>query len=93
MKQMTKFSKLRSVVVAFLSAQLPAREIQPLAELFKSLDTNHDGFISVTQMEKALENEGQKFDSKELHKIMKSMDLDKNGKINYNEFIASMLGD
>lgn len=24
---------------------------------------------------------------------MKSMDLDKNGKINYNEFVATMLGD
>lgn len=44
-------------------------------------------------MEKALKQEGEKFDSKELHAIMKSMDLDKNGKINYNEFIAAMLGD
>ena len=93
MKKMTKFSKLRSVVVAFLCAQLPAREIEPLAELFKSLDLNHDGYISVTEMEKALDKEGEKYNSKELHAIMKSMDLDKNGKINYNEFVASMLSD
>ena len=93
MKSVTKFSKLKTIVTGFLSAQLPAREIEPLAELFKSIDTNHDGFISVTEMENALKKEGYHPDSKELHAMMKSMDLDKNGKINYNEFIASMVGD
>jgi calcium-dependent protein kinase len=54
MKRVTRFSKLKAMVVAFLCAQFPAKEIEPLAELFKSIDTNNDGFLSVTEMENAL---------------------------------------
>ena len=54
MKKATNFSKLKSVVVAFLCAQLPSKDIEHLADQFKAIDTNHDGFISVTEMENAL---------------------------------------
>lgn len=54
MKKTTKFSKLKSVVSAFLCAQLPSKDIEYLADQFKAIDTNHDGYISVTEMEKAL---------------------------------------
>lgn len=48
MKQVGKFTKLKTVFLAFISSQLPAREIEGLAQLFRQIDQNNDGFLSVT---------------------------------------------
>ncbi|MCU0824233.1 MAG: EF-hand domain-containing protein [Leptospira sp.] len=61
--------------------------------MFQQIDTNNDGCLTVDEIEKALKKQGVIINSKELHAVLKSVDMDKNGKINFNEFIASMLED
>jgi Ca2+-binding EF-hand superfamily protein len=38
-----------------------------------------------------LKSQGIELTYNELHKILKVMDMDKNGKINFNEFVASCM--
>ena len=93
MKKFSTFSRLKAVVLAFIASQLPTKEIEPQSELFKYVDINNDGYLSVDEVEKILKKQGIKPSSQELHATMKSIDMDKNGKISFNEFIASMLPD
>ncbi len=50
---------------------------------------NHDGEISIEELKIALADENNKASLQELKNIMDSIDTDKNGKINYTEFLAS----
>lgn len=93
MKKFSNFSRLKAVVLAFISSQLPCKEIEHLSLLFKQIDSNNDGYLSVDEIERTLKKQGIKPTYNELHYVLKSIDMDKNGKINFNEFVASMLHD
>lgn len=60
--------------------------------MFKQVDTNHDGAISMQELMDALEAQKEHQSSyQELREIVEAIDTDKNGLINYTEFIASSL--
>jgi calcium-dependent protein kinase len=67
------------------------KEVERLGELFRKIDINHDGFISIEELKLSLSDETAWFDMKELKALMDSIDVDKNGRINYTEFLASSL--
>ena len=84
MRKFASFSRLKAVVLAFIASQLPTKEIEPQTHLFKYVDKNNDGYLSVDEIEKVLNKQGIKPSYQELHSTLKSMDMDKNGKINFN---------
>lgn len=45
----------------------------------------------MSEIETALKAQGIHLSYNELHRILKVMDMDKNGKINFNEFVASCM--
>ena len=59
--------------------------------MFRQIDLNHDGFLSVDEIQKAFENQKEKSSLSELAKLISYIDTDKNGKINYTEFISCCL--
>jgi Ca2+-binding EF-hand superfamily protein len=42
------------VFLAFIATQLPAKEIEQLGELFKQVDRDNDGYLSVKEIEETL---------------------------------------
>ena len=54
---------------------------------FQIFDRNHDGTISINEFKHILMDLGQKFSENEVNEIIKEIDLDDNGKINYREFV------
>ena len=57
-----------------------------------SLINNKDGYITANELKKGIQSLNSRSDS-EIEEIMNSIDTDKNGAINYNEFIAATLND
>jgi len=43
----SKFSKLKTLSVAFIASQIPEKQIHELGLLFKQIDANCDGYITV----------------------------------------------
>jgi Ca2+-binding EF-hand superfamily protein len=62
-----------------------------MSELFKQIDINHDGFISTLELQKTLASQGRRTSFEETKKLIEIIDLDQNGKINYTEFVSSLL--
>ena len=71
-----------------ISVQASPDDIRELKELFKTLDKNGDGSLTLEELRVGLE--GKENGVTLLH-IMKSADTDNSGEINYTEFIAATI--
>lgn len=92
-KNLNKFKsaeKVKKVVLTYLATQLSEKEMEPIKKLFLALDKNGDGKLSMEEIETGLKS---KDNSKELVDLVKSMDTDKSGFVDYNEFLAAAIGD
>ncbi|XXH01767.1 hypothetical protein Hte_008128 [Hypoxylon texense] len=76
-----------------MARQLSQEEIQVFKELFDSYDTDKGGNISVEEFAKVMsQSPGKPPTQAEVEQIVKEVDLDGDGTINFNEFITMMTG-
>ena len=83
--------KLQNAVLSFISSQLIAKEeSKNLAENFKKIDKIGDGKLSKEELLEAYqENMGFETALEEVEKIMKEVDVNGSGFIDYSEFIMA----
>ena len=64
---------------------------QKLFEIFKEFDKNHDGTLTLDELKEGfIEYLGERmFFEQDLYKIIKNVDLNQNGIIEYSEFVAA----
>ncbi|KAI0836951.1 EF-hand [Hypoxylon sp. FL0890] len=76
-----------------MARQLSQEEIQVFKELFDSYDVDKGGNISVEEFAKVMsQSPGKAPTQAEVEQIVKEVDLDGDGTINFNEFITMMTG-
>ena len=84
-------SKLQKATLAFIVSQLMSSdEVGVLQEVFKKVDKNGDGLLSRREIRKALEGH-TKFSDEEINSLIEKVDLDRNDKVNYSEFLAATI--
>mmetsp|Transcript_37404 Transcript_37404/g.36989 ORF Transcript_37404/g.36989 Transcript_37404/m.36989 type:complete len:225 (-) Transcript_37404:59-733(-) len=81
---------LKKAILTFLSAKASDEDIKEEIELFNNYDTNNDGYITKKELKKGM-TKLHNFTNDDIEKFMESMDTDKNGAINFNEFISATL--
>lgn len=81
---------LKKAILSFLATKVNDEEIKEEIELFNSFDSNNDGYITKKELKKGLLKLNTMTDE-QVDAIMESMDTDKNGAINFNEFISATL--
>jgi calcium-dependent protein kinase len=88
LKSFSKANKIRKIICTFLASRVSNEEVQKQLESFDKLDKNKDGYITLKELQKGL---GDSFSMEDAQRIMDSVDTDKNGAIDYNEFLAATL--
>jgi calcium-dependent protein kinase len=83
-------TNLKKAILSYLATKVSDEEIKDEIELFNSFDSNNDGYITRKELKKGLQKL-QKRSDEEIDAIMDSLDTDKNGAINFNEFISATL--
>ncbi|CAG9328365.1 unnamed protein product [Blepharisma stoltei] len=90
LKEYSKISAFKKEAMNILVKYLSLNEIKSMNALFSDLDEENNGSISMKLLLNSLKNAGSSIAARnEIKEIIKSLDLDKNGKINYSEFLAA----
>lgn len=90
LKNFTNAERLKKAALTVIASKMSEDEIKELSEQFTKLDKNGDGVLTFEEMQAGLHEIGDKFQG-ELGQIFESIDTDKNGTINYTEFVAAAM--
>ncbi|KAJ3671053.1 hypothetical protein LUZ60_008479 [Juncus effusus] len=91
MKQFRAMNKLKKVALKVVAENLSEEEIMGLKELFKSIDTDNSGTITLDELRAGLPKMGTRISEPELRQLMEAADVDGNGSIDYLEFISATM--
>ena len=92
-QEYTKLNLVQKSIINFTAFHLTAAETKQFVETFKSLDENSDGVLSKEEIQKGLDacKLGDIITKDNIDVIFNSMDVDKNGLVNYTEFISALI--
>ena len=61
-----------------------------MREAFRAFDKNGNGFISAAELRHVMTNLGERITDEEVDEMMREADIDGDGQINFEEFVAMM---
>ena len=85
-------NKIKKMILTYIASRLNQKDVNRLNNIFLCFDKNKDGYISLNELKIGLEDlKNAEIDNEEIEKIFHQLDTDKNGKIGYTEFLASVI--
>ena len=92
-KKYSGLNLMQKSVINFTAFRLTEDETRQFVTVFKSLDENSDGVLSMEEIKKGIDlcNFGNKLNPNDIINIFNEMDVDKNGLINFTEFVSAMM--
>uniref|UniRef100_A0A3B0N8N4 non-specific serine/threonine protein kinase n=1 Tax=Theileria annulata TaxID=5874 RepID=A0A3B0N8N4_THEAN len=88
-KKFLKYNKMKQMALTCLAYHLSDRELAPLTNAFESLDKDGDGVLSLAEVANGLKHSRQS--SFNIQQIVKGIDTDQSGIIEYTEFVAAAI--
>lgn len=88
LKRFQKTKKLKKAALTYLASRASDSDVSEEMKIFEKLDKNNDGYITLKELKEGM---GELADMDEIVEILKGVDIDVNGAINYNEFIAATM--
>merc|ERR1719460_188504 len=84
-------NKLKKAALTVIASELSEESLKELKDMFMSLDSDNDGTLTVEEMRQGMMKAGIKDIPPDLMGIMKEVDSDGSGVIDYTEFLAATL--
>ncbi|KAM3205936.1 calcium-dependent protein kinase 20-like [Capsicum annuum] len=91
LNQFSAMNKLKKIAIRVIAENLSGEEIAGLKQMFKMIDADNSGHITLEELKKGLEKVGSHLKDSEINILMQAADMDNSGTIDYGEFIAAML--
>jgi len=88
LKDFQKAKKLKKAALTYLASRTTDDDVSEAMKMFLTLDKNRDGYITLKELKEGMKDYEN---IEELAEILKGVDIDNNGAINYTEFIAATL--
>lgn len=83
--------KFKKLVIGCLIKTLPPEDLKRLDNAFNAIDLNHEGFIDLEELRKAFLKADIDVSEEEVSEMLKTLDSDGNGRLNYSEFLVAAL--
>ncbi|KAL8095419.1 hypothetical protein AgCh_036757 [Apium graveolens] len=88
LKQFSMMNKLKKKALQVIAEHLSDEEVAGIKEGFKVMDINNKGKINIDELRVGLHKIGQQIADADLQILMEAGDIDKDGHLNYGEFVA-----
>lgn len=91
LKNFSAANKMKKLALKVIAESLSEEEIVGLRQLFKAIDTDNSGMVTIQELKVGLMKQGSKLTEADIKKLMEAADVDGNGKIDFNEFISATM--
>lgn len=91
LKGFTAMNHLKKEALKVMAVNLPKDEIQGMKKMFQSIDTDNSGTITIDEFRTMLKQKDAFIPETELNSILSAVDIDGNGVIDYEEFLAATM--
>ncbi|WCJ28843.1 Calcium-dependent protein kinase [Euphorbia peplus] len=91
LKQFKAMNKFKKVALRVIAGCLSEEEIMGLKEMFKGIDSDNSGTITLEELKHGLAKQGTKLSEYEVKQLLEAADADGNGTIDYDEFITATM--
>ncbi|KAK3035970.1 hypothetical protein RJ639_031143 [Escallonia herrerae] len=91
LKQFRAMNKFKKVALRVIAGCLSEEEIMGLKQMFKGMDADNNGTITLEELKQGLAKQGTKLSEYEVKQLMEAADADGNGTIDYDEFITATM--
>merc|ERR1719277_1641136 len=89
LKNFKQTTKLKKVALSILAQQLKDEHLSQLKAVWTMMDNNKDGTLTIDELRLGMDKIGATFP--DMEKILRAIDTDGSGKVDYTEFIAATL--
>ncbi|KAK3000285.1 hypothetical protein RJ639_023770 [Escallonia herrerae] len=88
LKQFSVMNKLKKRALRVIAEHLSAEEVAGIKQGFEVMDTTNKGKINIDELRAGLHKLGHQIPDADLQILMEAGDVDKDGYLNYGEFVA-----
>ncbi|CAI5995331.1 unnamed protein product [Closterium sp. NIES-65] len=91
LKRFAAMNRLKRLTLKLIASHVSDAEAMGLREMFKALDGDGSGTISLAELRNGVERLGDTVPKEQLRQMMAAADVDSSGSIDYNEFVAATM--
>ncbi|KAK4789007.1 hypothetical protein SAY86_020326 [Trapa natans] len=91
LKQFRAMNNFKKAALRVIAGCLSEEELMGLKEMFRGMDTDNSGTITLEELKQGLSKQGTKLSEYEVKQLMEAADADGNGTIDYDEFITATM--
>ncbi|CAI5536670.1 unnamed protein product [Closterium sp. Naga37s-1] len=91
LKRFAAMNRLKRLTLKLIASHVSDAEAMGLREMFKAMDGDGSGTISLAELRNGVERLGDTVPKEQLRQMMAAADVDSSGSIDYNEFVAATM--
>ncbi|CAI7763322.1 unnamed protein product [Closterium sp. NIES-54] len=91
LKRFAAMNRLKRLTLKLIASRVSDAEAMGLREMFKAMDGDGSGTISLAELRDGVERLGDTVPKEQLRQMMAAADVDSSGSIDYNEFLAATM--
>ncbi|XP_034913977.1 calcium-dependent protein kinase 13 [Populus alba] len=91
LKQFSMMNRFKRKALRVIADFLSIEEVEDIKEMFKKMDTDNDGIVSIEELKTGLQSFGSQLGESEVQMLIEAVDANGKGKLDYGEFVAVSL--